>query len=214
MYSSHAAPQPPAKRERALGRGIKWAVGYLIVIWTVHIIGVLTGGLLQAFGVHPRDIGALPFIFTAPFLHANFTHLISNTIPGAIFIFLIALSNNRTVIEVSLFTIIIGGLGTWLFGGAGTNHIGASGLIYGWLAYLIVRGIFNRHFGQAALGVVLAFSYAGYIWGVFPNNPGISWQAHLFGAIGGIIAGATITADDPIALIQKREQKRLGQRLM
>lgn len=215
-YQNPPMGQPPARgrRDSALRRGFNWAMIYLAVIWIVHILSVLTGGLLQAFGVHPLDVSSLPFIFTAPFLHLNFAHLISNSVPGAIFIFLIALSGNRVVVEVTLFTIIIGGLGTWLLGGIGTNHIGASSLVYGWLAYLIVRGIFNRHFGQAALGILLAFSYAGYIWGVFPNNPGISWQAHLFGAIGGIVAGAVITSDDPIELIQKREQKRLGHRLM
>lgn len=198
------------KRDQALKRGFNWAVTYLAVIWTVHILTILTGGFLQVFGVHPLDVSSLPYIFTGPFLHLNFAHLISNSVPGALFIFLIGLSGNRVVVEVSLFTMVVGGLGTWLLGGIGTNHIGASGLVYGWLAYLIIRGLFNRHFGQAALGIVLAFTYAGYIWGVFPNNPGISWQGHLFGAIGGLIAGATITSDDPIALIQKREQKRLG----
>lgn len=207
-------PAPLARRDSALRRGFNWALIYLAVIWIVHIINFLTGGMLQAFGVHPLDPSSLFGIFTGPFLHLNFAHLISNSIPGAMFIFLIGLSGNRVVVEVTLFTMIIGGLGTWLTGGLGTNHIGASGLVYGWLAYLIIRGMFNRHFGQVALGILLAFTYAGYIWGVFPNNPGISWQGHLFGAIGGLVAGAVITSDDPIALIQKREQKRLGHRLM
>ncbi|MEJ5998281.1 rhomboid family intramembrane serine protease [Corynebacterium sp. H130] len=214
MYNSSSAPASPPKRDRALKRGFNWAITYLAVIWIVHLLVILTGGYLRAFGVHPLDLSSLPFIFTSPFLHLNFAHLISNSIPGALFIFLIGISGNRVVAEVTLFTIVIGGLGTWLTGGPGTNHIGASELVYGWLAYLIIRGIFNRHFGQVALGIVLAFSYAGYIWGMFPNTPGISWQAHLFGAIGGLVAGAVITSDDPIELIQKREQKRLGQRLM
>lgn len=201
-----------AKRDTGFRRAVSWVMAYLLVIWVVHIFSVITGGWISGFGIHPRDISSLPYIFTAPFLHVSFSHLISNSVPGAIFIFLIALSGNRVVVEVSLIAMVIGGFGTWGFGGWGTNHIGASGLIYGWLSYLIIRGLFNRHFGQVALGIVLAFFYAGYIWGVFPNEPGISWQAHLFGAIGGVIAGATITSDDPIALIQKRQQKRLERR--
>lgn len=179
------------------GNALKWAIGYVVVIWAVFVLTILTGGFLRAFGIHPLDLSSLPFILTAPFLHLNLTHLMSNTVPGALFIFLVALSGNRAVMEVSAFVVIIGGLGTWLLGGIGTNHIGASGLIYGWLAYLIVRGIFNKSLGQVVLGVILAFMYGGLIWGVLPTQVGVSWQAHLFGAIGGIIAGAKITSDDP-----------------
>lgn len=179
------------------GNALKWAIGYVVVIWAVFVLTILTGGFLRAFGIHPLDLSSLPFILTAPFLHLNLTHLMSNTVPGALFIFLVALSGNRAVMEVSAFVVIIGGLGTWLFGGIGTNHIGASGLIYGWLAYLIVRGIFNKSLGQVVLGIILAFMYGGLIWGVLPTQVGVSWQAHLFGAIGGIIAGAKITSDDP-----------------
>ena len=85
-----------------------------------------------------------------------------------------------------------------MFGGIGTNHIGASGIIYGWLAYLIVRGIFNKSLGQIVLGVALAFTYSGLIWGVLPTDPSVSWQGHLFGALAGILCGIFLTSDDPI----------------
>lgn len=81
-------------------------------------------------------------------------------------------------------------------------------LVYGWLAYLLVRGIFNRSGTQIALGVVLGLMYSGLVWGVLPVDEGISWQAHLFGAIGGIAAGMLITSDDPPALRVKREAKK------
>ena len=142
-------------------------------------------------------------------MHANFEHLIGNSLPGALFAYLIGYSGKRVFWEVTAFVVIVGGLGTWVFGGVGTNHIGASGLVYGWLAYLIVRGFFNRSGSQIALGLVLGFMYSSLVWGMFPGMPGVSWQAHLFGAIGGITAGTIITSDDPPELAARKEAKRL-----
>ena len=119
------------------------------------------------------------------------------------------MSGKRVFWEVTIIAGLIGGIGTWIFGGIGTNHIGASGLIYGWLGYLIVRGIFNKDIKQFLLGVVLAFIYSGLFWGLLPTQIGVSWQGHLFGALGGIGAGAFITSDDPAALKAKKQQKKL-----
>ena len=111
--------------------------------------------------------------------------------------------------EVTAFVVLVGGVGVWLFGGVGTNHIGASGLVYGWLAYLLVRGVFNRHLLQFVLGVILGIAYSGLVWGLLPGIPGVSWQAHLFGAVGGVAAGMLITSDDPPALREKRRRRAL-----
>ncbi|MDK8896189.1 rhomboid family intramembrane serine protease [Corynebacterium sp. MSK006] len=181
-----------------LRTGLACAVGYLVVLWAVHLVNVfLFGGNLVALGIHPLDPSSLWHIATAPVLHADFSHLTSNSVPGAIFAFLVGLSGRRAFWEVTAFVVVVGGAGTWFFGGVGTNHIGASMLVYGWLIYLLIRGIFNRSLGQIALGVVLFISYSGLLWGVLPGTPGMSWQAHLFGAIGGVLAGMIITSDDP-----------------
>lgn len=208
-------PAPRVKRNR-VGSGIAHAVGFLVVIWAVFIVNYgLFGGQLNYFGVHPLDLGSIWHIATSPLLHGGVEHILSNSIPGMIFCFLIGMSGKRVFWEVTLIAGLIGGIGTWLFGGIGTNHIGASGLVYGWLGYLIVRGFFNRHPGQAVLGIALAFMYGGLIWGVFPGATGVSWQGHLFGAIGGILAGIFITSDDPPQLAAKKQQRKLkkqGQR--
>lgn len=205
--------QPRHPRQKSRGSqmrlGLVYAAGYVALIWAVHIINVfLFGGVLTAFGIHPLDTSSLPFIFTSPILHANFEHLMSNTVPGAIFAFLIGYSGSRVFWEVTAFVVGIGGLGVWLLGGIGTNHIGASMLVYGWLGYLLVRGIFNRSASQIVLGVFLGLSYSGLVWGVLPLTPGVSWQAHLFGALGGIAAGIFITSDDPPALAARNQQKK------
>lgn len=204
----HMPQRPVTKTSGNVGIGFLYALSYLAVIWAVHLINVFVfGGTLTYFGVHPLDIASIWHIFTAPLLHGSLTHIAANSIPGALFCFLIGLSGHRAYWEVTTIVAVISGLGTWLLGGIGTSHIGASGLIYGWLAYLVIRGIFNRSPGQVLLGVVLAFAYSGLIWGVLPTQEGVSWQAHLFGAIGGIVAGATITSDDPPALQAKRARQ-------
>lgn len=204
--------RPPVKHAKSYGAktGFTYAIGYLVVIWAVHIVNVFFfGGWLVGFGIHPLDPASLPNIFTSPLLHANLEHLISNSIPGAIFCFIIGFSGHRVFWEVTGIATVVGGLGVWLLGGIGTNHIGASGLVYGWLAYLLVRGIFNRSFRQILLGLVLGFAYSGLVWGMLPGTPGVSWQAHLFGAVGGVLAGMFITSDDPPALQARRKAKQI-----
>lgn len=182
-------------------------VGFLAIEWIIQIVNaVLFGNELGQFGIHPLDFNGIWGIFTAPLLHANFEHLIGNSVPGAVFCFLIGLSGRKAWWEVTIIVVLIAGVGTWLLGGPGTSHIGASGLIYGWLTYLIVRGIFNRSLIQFITGLVLGFAYSGLIWGVLPIYEGVSWQGHLFGAIGGVVAGMVITSDDPIRSVRTTSQ--------
>lgn len=185
--------------------GLSIAASFLAVEWLVHVINVFFfGGVLSNYGIRPLDFNGIWGIFTAPLLHANFEHLASNSVPGAIFCFLIGLSGRKAWWQVTIATVLVAGVGTWLFGGPGTSHIGASSLVYGWLAYLVVRGVFNRSLLQIALGAVLGFAYSGLILGVLPVYVGVSWQGHLFGALGGILAGMTITSDDPVKGPAKR----------
>ncbi|MBZ8178224.1 rhomboid family intramembrane serine protease [Corynebacterium poyangense] len=205
---SYLANPSTRPRPSRIATGVRYALGYVVLIWAVFFINLFVfGGTLNALGIHPLDPSAWWHIFVSPLLHANLEHLISNSAPGAIFCFLIGLSGRRAFWEVTFISLIIGGIGVWLFGGVGTNHIGASGLIYGWLAYLVIRGIFNRSFSQILLGVILGFCYSGLVWGVLPGVPGISWQAHLFGGIGGALAGMVIRSDDPPALQARRQQR-------
>ncbi len=191
----YAPAQQPRRRigvkesDGGLGVAFRTSIGFLAVIWIVFFIDLYVfGGGLRQFGVRPRDTQGLWGIFAAPLLHADMAHLVSNSLPGALFAGLVAWSSRRLFWQVTfLVTVVSGGL-TWLIGGIDTVHIGASGLIYGWLAFLVVRGFVNRAALQILLGLLLLFSYSGLIWGVLPTQAAVSWQMHLFGAVGGIWA--------------------------
>ena len=179
----------PQDRDGGLGAAISTAIGYLVLIWTVFLVNeFIFGGALNNFGVRPRETSTLWGILTAPLLHADYGHIVANSLPGALFAGLIAMSSKRLFWQVTLLITVVGGGLTWLVGGGNTVHIGASGLIYGWLAFLVVRGFVNRRVMQIILGVILASMYSGLIWGVLPTQMAVSWQMHLFGGLAGIWA--------------------------
>ncbi len=160
-------------------------VGFL---WIIQGVNSLLGGALTQFGIHPRTWSGLLGILFAPFLHANFAHLIANTIPLLVLGWFVMLRKKSDLFSVSAITAIVGGLGTWLIAPSASVHIGASILIFGYLGYLLFRGIFERRFWPIVGSIIVFFTYGGALFGVLPGQAGISWQGHLFGLIGGILA--------------------------
>lgn len=175
-----------------------WSAGFVGVLWVLEVLDqVLFRGGLDGYGIRPLDTGAgLAGIVFAPLLHGGIGHLVANTVPLLVLGFLILLSGVARWLAVTAIVWIVGGLGTWLTGGFNTLHLGASVLVFGWLVYLLLRGVFSRRVGQIAVGVLVLLLYGGALWGVFPGQPGISWQAHLFGAIGGGLAAYLLARDD------------------
>ncbi|MEJ6019142.1 rhomboid family intramembrane serine protease [Corynebacterium sp. H113] len=179
----------PKTNDGGLFAAVGAAVGFVVTIWIVFLVDTFAfSGGLQEYGVQPRTEHGLWGIIFAPVLHSGYEHITANTVSAAIFTALIAFTSKRLWWQVTTVVAIVSGLATWVIGPLGTVHIGASGLVYGWLAFLIVRGFINHALGQIIVGIFLAFSYSGLIWGVFPTDAPVSWQMHLFGAIGGIIA--------------------------
>jgi membrane associated rhomboid family serine protease len=158
------------------------------VMWASEIIDLFLGGALNAYGIIPHRIIGLRGILFAPFLHGGLPHLIANTVPFIILGWLVMLRRTSDFFVVTAIAMLIGGLGTWLFAPSYTVHIGASGVIFGYLGFLLSRGYFERRVGSILFSIVVAILYGGLIWGVLPGRIGISWQGHLFGFIGGIVA--------------------------
>ena len=157
-------------------------------LWLLEGVDQLSGERLDLYGIRAREIDGLPEIFTAPLLHAGFPHLVSNSVPFVVLGFLVLLSGVARWVVSTLTSVVSSGVFAWLLTPAGTIVLGASGLIFGWLTYLIARGLWSRRPGQVALGLVVLVVYGGLIWGVLPGAAGISWQAHLGGAVGGLLA--------------------------
>ncbi|MEJ7797646.1 MAG: rhomboid family intramembrane serine protease [Solirubrobacteraceae bacterium] len=167
---------------------LKLVVAMIAVMWATEIIDLAADNRLDAYGIHPRDVGGLPEILSAPFLHVGFGHLLSNTVPFAVMGAAIALGG---LVRVALVTIVVGvvsGLGVWLVAPSNQVHLGASGLVFGYATYLVTRGLLSWRMVEIAVGVaVVAIFGIGLLQGLLPQER-ISWQAHLFGAIGGVIA--------------------------
>lgn len=170
-----------------MAQGLVVLMALVAITWVVEIVDWLVPGRwLDSFGIHPRTLSGLFGIFFAPFLHGGFSHLAANTVPFLTLGFLVLLRGMGTFIGVSLLVIVLGGLGVWLLAPGNSVHIGASGLIFGYLGYLLARGYFERSFGSIAIALLVAVVYGGALWGVLPSDPRISWQGHLFGFLGGI----------------------------
>jgi membrane associated rhomboid family serine protease len=158
---------------------------FAALLYAVYFIGLFIP--ITKFGIVPRTTSGLIGVFTAPFLHGGIRHLLSNTVP--LITLLIALNTiypTKTV-AVFLFVTIAGGLLVWIFG-RDANHIGASGLIYGLVAFLIVHGILEKKYIPIGISIAVGIVYGGLIWGIFPSIKSyISWEGHLFGAISGVL---------------------------
>lgn len=166
------------------------------LMWIVEVVD-LAAGNLDANGIRPRDPEGLIGVVTSPFLHGGFGHLIGNTIPFLLLGALVALSGLARVLIVTVVVSLVGGLGTWLAAPAGTVHIGASGLVFGLAAYLISRGLYSRRLLHLAGAVAVIAVYGFTLLGGLVPTPGVSWQGHLFGAVGGVVAAAILDRRRP-----------------
>ncbi len=184
-------------RERGAGwaRAAAYAGGFVVLLWVIEFVDYVLGNSLDDEGVRPRDDEGLIGIVFAPLLHAGWDHLIANSLPLLVLGFLVFLSGIGRALAATAVIWVVGGLGTWLIAPEHTVHIGASVIVFGWLTYLILRGIFARSEVQIALGAVVLVLYGGALLGVLPGQPGVSWQGHLFGAIGGGLAAWWLAPD-------------------
>jgi len=181
----------PQRSDRERTGGFVLIVAMVLLMWLVETIDVVAGDLDGA-GIHPRDPEGLVGIAASPFLHSGFAHLIGNTIPFVVLGLAIAVGGLvRTLVVVGIVA-FVGGLGTWLTAPSNTVVIGASGLVFGFATYLVARGAYSRSPLHIAGGLIVIVVYGSTLLTGLVPTPGISWQGHLFGALGGLIAARVL----------------------
>ncbi|MCW2812531.1 MAG: peptidase family protein [Friedmanniella sp.] len=169
--------------------GAALVMGLLLAgLWVLEALDQAGGHQLDSYGIHARELDGLPEIFTAPLLHAGWDHLASNSLPFFVLGFLVLLGGVARWLWSTLISVVASGLSAWFLTPADTIVLGASGLIFGWLTYLLARGLYSRRPGQVVVALLVLLAYGSLIWGVLPGAAGVSWQAHLGGAVGGVVA--------------------------
>ncbi len=172
-------------------------VSLVTIAWGLEIVDtVVLRQSLNTLGILPRQLIGLRGILFAPFLHGGFPHLSANTVPFVVLGWLVMAQSISDFVIVSLICMLVGGFGTWLLG-ATAFHIGASGVIFGYLGFLLTRGYFDRRLSSGLVALFVGFTYGTVLLGVLPSTPGISWEGHLFGFIGGVVAARFITKSSP-----------------
>jgi membrane associated rhomboid family serine protease len=197
------APTPAEKNRPTWMVGGITIVAFVALLYAIEAWDALHGQDLNGDGIWPRQEDGLTGILWAPLLHANWQHLYSNTAPALVLGFLMTLTGMWRFVGATAIVWLLGGFGTWLIGSSGST-IGASGVIFGWLTFLIVFGFFTRHVWQIAVGVLVLLYYGTVFLGILPGTPGVSWQGHLCGAIAGVIAAYVLSGPERKARIKRK----------
>ncbi|MDP6931567.1 MAG: rhomboid family intramembrane serine protease [Myxococcota bacterium] len=158
----------------------------VLVLWVEELVDVvLLGERLDMHGIRPRSLDGLWGVLFSPFLHGGLAHLAANTVPLVILGWLVLSRGTGVFVGVFVSSMLVAGGGAWLLGPSNSVHVGISGVIFGFFGFLVLAGIFEKKLGSLLVTVLVVAAYGGLIFGVLPGQPGISWQSHLFGFLGG-----------------------------
>ena len=185
---------PPSTRV-AREEGLALLAATVALMWIVQLINSLDSYKLDQDGLYPHNVDRIWGIFTTPFLHASWSHLIGNTIPFVFMGVLIALAGPGRFAAVTLIVIVLGGLGTWLISPAGVPVVGASGVVFGYATFLLTRGFFNHSVIEILSGVVVGAVFGSALLASLVPHGNVSWQGHLCGGIAGVIAAWLLSRD-------------------
>jgi membrane associated rhomboid family serine protease len=173
---------------RKLRDAVVLMAAFVALIWILQVFNWADGYRLDAdFGILPRNVGRLPEIFTAPFLHISWQHIEGNTIPLFVLGVLAAYRGVKKFLLVTLIVAVASGLAVWLFQGNELT-VGASGLIFGYFGYVVIRGFFDRNLLDIGVGAVAGILYWTILQVAIPGTPGVSWIGHVGGLVGGVVA--------------------------
>ncbi|MFE3113699.1 rhomboid family intramembrane serine protease [Kitasatospora indigofera] len=185
----------PARMIADARRAFFVMIGVLAAVWLIQVANWAGDyRLTEDFGIRPQQLGRLGDVFAAPFLHMSWSHLEGNSGPLFIFGFLAAYRGVRKFLGLTVLITVTSGAAVWLFQGADTISAGASGVIFGYFGYVVLRGVFDRNLVDTLIGVVMGASFAYILTTALPGTPGVSWLGHLGGLAGGL-AGAWIFRD-------------------
>jgi membrane associated rhomboid family serine protease len=187
---------PSTSSRVAREEGLALLAATVAVMWIVQLINSLDGYKLDGDGLYPHNVDRIWGIFTTPFLHASWSHLIGNTIPFVFMGILIALAGPARFAAVTLIVIVLGGLGTWLISPAGVPVVGASGVVFGYATFLLTRGFFNHSVVEILAGVVVGAVFGSALLASLVPHGNVSWQGHLCGGIAGVIAAWLLSSRD------------------
>jgi membrane associated rhomboid family serine protease len=176
---------------------------FVSVLWLVRIFESVTGIELSHYGILPWTYQGLLGIFFSPLIHGNFEHLMSNTLPILILGIIIMYFYRRIAFEVFFWVYLMTGVWVWISANSHGYHIGASGLVYGFLSFLFFSGVFRKDSRSIALAILVTSVYGGFIWGIFPSQSGVSWESHFFGALSGALCAFHYRKSAPVALPSK-----------
>jgi membrane associated rhomboid family serine protease len=200
MSDTPAPPTPDRlSKYQTQVQGLVLLSGIVLLMWVLEVINTIDSNGLDSDGIWARNFGRLWGIFTAPFLHASFAHLIANTIPFVFMGVIIALHGAKRLALVTLIVIVVGGIGTWLISPSNAPTIGASGVVFGYATYLLVRGLFDRSVLEVFVGIVVGVIWGGALISSVVPHYGVSWQGHVCGGIGGVVAAYVLRRDRPAA---------------
>lgn len=183
--------------EIKLRRNIEIALAVVVLIWAVFLADWFLSADLRLYGVRPRRVDGLAGIFFFPFLHADLRHLAGNS--GALFVLLaMSLSLNRIwTAEALLIIVVVSGGGVWVFGKPGTVHIGASGVVFGLIGFLVFIGLFQHRWKTLIVSVLVATLYGGVALTLFRYTSGISWSGHFWGFVSGVLSAWWLRKSEP-----------------
>jgi membrane associated rhomboid family serine protease len=173
----------------SIGRAFVAMCAFVPVLFLIELLDRLSGNRLdQAGGIRPHHIDGLDGIVFAPLLHASFDHVLANSIPLILLGTFVLADGGARFWMTTIFIAVVAGVGVWFLGSADTIVVGASGVIFGYLGVILMRGVVGHRLWYIGVGLLVGLLYGWQLFGVLPGDPEVSWQGHLFGFIGGLVA--------------------------